>query len=222
MQARKWIDDCIQNHEHCRLSSAASSGFRPKRLLKLGSTADSVRLCEAAEASSAAPWTAPYATLSHCWGGSVPFQLTAGNHVHLLENDISTQELGLTFQDAVEIASKLGVGYLWIDSLCILQDSADDWMEQSVQMQQIYSSSYCNIAATSAADSSEGCFRARKADALRPIKLLSIPESTGSDNDDGVAQVYLTDAGLWWERFEREPLNRRAWVLQVSTCSERK
>ncbi|KXJ95175.1 heterokaryon incompatibility protein-domain-containing protein [Microdochium bolleyi] len=214
IQARKWIRHCLENHEH----SKTSSNFRPKRLLELSPGSDTIHLREA-DGAATEPWTAPYTTLSHCWGGTVPHRLTTSNHAQLLGTGIALEKLGATFRDAVVIALKLGVSYLWIDSLCIIQDSRDDWMEQSVQMQQIYSSSYCNIAATSAANSSGGCFRARKTDALRPIRLTW--ENSKKRVDKELAVMYLTDANLWWERFEREPLNRRAWVLQERILSPR-
>jgi hypothetical protein len=71
--------------------------------------------------------------------------------------DISS--LPLTFQDAILITRKLGYQYLWIDSLCIVQDSSQDWQRESVKMSEIYSRAVLCIAASSAMDSHQGIFK---------------------------------------------------------------
>lgn len=77
------------------------------------------------------------------------------------------QALGLTFhaadsvkafQDAIRIALTLGIDYLWIDSLCIIQDDEDDWRQESLLISTVYGNFYLNIAATGASDGSQGCF----------------------------------------------------------------
>lgn len=68
------------------------------------------------------------------------------------------------------VAQRLGVRYIWIDSLCIIQDSEEIWLEQSALMGQIYSNSFCNIAAAHASDSRQGCFIDRNPDLVAPIK----------------------------------------------------
>ncbi|KXJ85676.1 heterokaryon incompatibility protein-domain-containing protein, partial [Microdochium bolleyi] len=130
---------------------------------------------------------------------------------------IKVATLSQSFQDAIKIALEIGVRFIWIDSLCIIQDCPQDWLEQSVQMQHIYGQSFCNIAATVSADGGGGCFRTRRTEALRPVKLRW-EEYKGKPS---VHERYLTDAGLWWDRFEREPLNRRAWVLQERMLAPR-
>src|SRR5256885_16010047 len=50
-----------------------------------------------------------------------------------------------TFQHAILICRGLGVNYLWIDSLCIIQDSEEDWALQSARMTDVYSNSWLKI-----------------------------------------------------------------------------
>jgi len=71
------------------------------------------------------------------------------------------QNLPLSFQDAITATAELGIRYLWIDSLCIVQDDATDWSEQSSKMAEIYANSYINIALTRLADGHSGCFSER-------------------------------------------------------------
>ena len=71
---------------------------------------------------------------------------------------IDLANLSQTYQDAIAITRLLGLRYLWIDSLCIIQDSVVDWQTEAAKMGGIFKSSLCTIAASSASSSSEGCF----------------------------------------------------------------
>lgn len=100
---------------------------------------------------------ARYATLSHSWGNHVPLKTTRATKSSF-EKSIPEDLLPQTFKDAVSIARGLGIHYLWIDSLCIVQDDPDDWQAEALEMQNIYSGSTINIAASDAVDSIGGCF----------------------------------------------------------------
>ncbi|RSM05408.1 hypothetical protein CDV31_009560 [Fusarium ambrosium] len=75
----------------------------------------------------------------------------------LLENSLSEDLLPRTFRDALNITRPLGIRYLWIDSLCIIQDDPEDWQAEAVQ-NDTYLGSANNIAASDALDSTQGCF----------------------------------------------------------------
>jgi hypothetical protein len=70
---------------------------------------------------------------------------------------ISINDLSRTFQDAVRITRELGERYLWIDSLCIIQDDEDDWAREAALMAEVYRNSYCTLTGLSSKDSTEGC-----------------------------------------------------------------
>lgn len=214
-QAQDWIKTCTETHGVCRelVRERSQQKFRPKRLLELRADCDTVYLREDGHFDPERAH-APYTTVSHCWG-NVPLQrLTTNNIDQFKTTGISKASLSKTHQDAVHTSLKLGVNFVWIDSLCIIQDNDSDWLEQSTQMHQIYSNSYCNIAATSAINGTAGCFRSRDVSSFRPIKItFTYPEK--ADKPMTTQDIYLTDAGIWWDRFERQPLHRRAWVLQV-------
>ena len=89
---------------------------------------------------------AQYTTLSHCWGDNQPLTTTSTNDEQHCDK-IDWELLPKTFQDAIIITHGLGLQYLWIDSLCIVQDSENDWREQSAIMKDIYGYSYVTIAA---------------------------------------------------------------------------
>lgn len=98
-----------------------------------------------------------YAALSHCWGAVVPTRTTKANYEQMKEG-ILISELPRTFRDAIKIAETLHVSYLWIDSLCIIQDSEEDWAAEAEKMSGVYRNATFTIAAHGSADSNGGCF----------------------------------------------------------------
>lgn len=75
----------------------------------------------------------PWVALSHCWGREVHF-VTDSENIWAKQTGISLADLPHTFQDAIHVTRKLGHGYLWIDSLCIIQDSRSDWARESIRL----------------------------------------------------------------------------------------
>lgn len=134
------------------------------------------------------------------------------------------ETLPLTFKHAVQMARHFGIQYLWIDSLCIMQDEDDktDWLHEALLKHKVYSGSYLNIAATASKDSQDELSLTRdsaSASALAPISL-NLPADhrwTG-----GVAGEYvLVDKFAIQHELMEAPLNRRGWVLQGRLLSPR-
>jgi hypothetical protein len=76
-----------------------------------------------------------YAALSHCWGGNIATCLKT-NTLSIFQTSLPYAQLPQNFRDAISITRELGVRYLWIDSLCIVQDSMEDWTAESARMGQ--------------------------------------------------------------------------------------
>jgi hypothetical protein len=152
--ARKWVNDCVQSHKTCSENTVSEL---PTRILDLTSRcATSLALIESRDG----PTKGCYATLSHCWGAA-HFISTKRETLEKHKTSIEWDELPKTFQDAIVVARALGIRFLWIDSLCIVQDDKADWERESRCMATIYSKSFLNIAATGSADSTGGCFSRR-------------------------------------------------------------
>lgn len=139
------INDCILNHHQCRPSANAA---RPNRLVIVPTENGlPVKIISA-------PPDAEYAALSHCWG-TAPLK-------RLLKDDgngevtFAWQDLPPSYRDACTIARGLYMHYIWIDSLCIVQDDSDDWEREATKMGSIYESAYVTISATDAAASTHG------------------------------------------------------------------
>lgn len=155
--ARTWLNTCCESHAQCRSDSngrLASNFQLPTRLLDIRSNVP--RLTE----TSNYIWVdrPHYATLSHCWGTEQFLCLTTDNVGRLTREGIALTELTKTFQDAITIARAVGLDYIWIDSLCIVQDDLGDWYKEAAAMSSVYSGSTLNIAASSAKSGKDGCF----------------------------------------------------------------
>ncbi|KAF7949986.1 hypothetical protein EAE96_007290 [Botrytis aclada] len=219
-----WISNCRKNHSSCDI---ASTSQLPSRLLDVSGNKHLIHLVETRHLPSSANRLS-YATLSHCWGSNRIIQTTSST-INSFYGGIREADLPATFQDAVSVARALGLRFIWIDSLCIVQDSLDDWKHKSNLMASIYSNCYVNIAATGAADSSKG-FLAPRNPLHRSIplhaKCLLKPETDDKNifvrhSLNGLHQFYSTptilrdeSTGSWGKEKQEAPLLSRAWIFQ--------
>lgn len=209
---KTWVDQCITLHRSCR-PSLNSTTHIPGRLLDL-LPGNKIGGYFAVVEGVSREEDCRYACLSHCWGGEQPLKLTKDT-AEELANGLSVENLPPTFRDAVTVCGWLDIQYLWIDSLCILQDSEDDWITQSFQMRSIFKNAYLTIAATHGSTCQSGLFSARN-----PVtSVIPFGQVTSLDSavEDQIRSVTVVDTLLWETAVENSPLNRRAWVLQV--CS---
>ncbi|KAK6593605.1 heterokaryon incompatibility protein [Botrytis cinerea] len=137
-----------------------------------------IRLC-----NKNIPPNSKYATLSHVWG-NVNFVKLLKSNLASFKEDIPMSSLSKTFQDAIKLALRFGFHYLWIDSLCIIQDNGDDWLKESALMASIYGGSSLNISATGAQNGNEGLFFERDLNSIRTVNLMTQVE--GQKNCSGL------------------------------------
>lgn len=232
-----WITNCQLNHTSC---NNVTKDFLPIRLLDVeafnngGSPKleDDIKLVRSASDQIPKGGSAPqYITLSHCWGPPEkrPITTTRASLSVRMER-ISFAELPKTFQDAVVLTRKLGQRYLWIDSLCIIQDDEDDWAWEASTMAEIYTQSYCTLAALSSADSTAGL---RKKTQTDQSMLIDISAKDGHNAPFNVRlvsspKVWNSEYDGWWVSeptgtgYETtSPLRYRAWALQEKELSTR-
>jgi hypothetical protein len=128
---------------------------------------------------------------------------------------IKVDDLPKTFRDAVDVTRRLGVTYLWIDSLCIIQNSKADWRKESFKMGLLYANAYLTLAADGAKNSYEGPFHDRKAATISPLVVhcSQYKERLGDD------MFVLLPADFWKETVSDSNLGRRAWCLQERVLS---
>lgn len=204
------LKECLDHHPHCNMKSVPQL---PTRVLDVGppNSGQEPRLLESGG------MLAPYITLSHCWGGKVPIMTTTKNiGIHM--DTIPTSSLPPTFRQAVQITRALDVRYLWIDSLCIIQDSREDWEKESMTMGEVYGRSYLTIAARGARNAQDGCFIPRT---MSDTSICPLYYSSKSDPSIPRGLIYIIDPAFPIEQPNQSPLDTRGWVLQEKILSPR-
>jgi hypothetical protein len=100
-----------------------------------------------------------YAALSHCWGSGHPQTLKKGN-LSEMQDSLLLNEASKTFRDAIDVTRRLGISYLWIDSLCIIQDDdgGRDWLLENPRMGDVYNNATVTICASVSTSTEEGLF----------------------------------------------------------------
>ena len=160
-----------------------------------------------------------YVALSHRWGlrGSqkMPLQTTRRNLKQHCKG-ISYKCLPSTFRDAITVTRMLGIRYLWIDALCILQDDQDDWLKQSSQMGSIFKNSLLTIAVHSAKNSSEGFLWRRHIPEF--LRIQPRKRRSGEPSSFYIRVPMLSDFALKGS-LQDSQISHRAWVLQELSLS---
>jgi hypothetical protein len=214
--AKRWLDACTGQHgERCQ---NADLGIVPSRLIDVSPRleSDAVKLVSLPERGNIDyPTSVKYVALSYCWG-TEPFLTTTSSNVKAMQQSISPSQLPQMFQDAIRVTRYIGLRYLWIDSLCILQgtDTAaqQDWLFESSKMGQIYHSAYFTLSAESAPAATVGIFNDRPAP---PVAFSAIPVSKTGPNIVYLGQHQTSNPTT------AEPLHCRGWALQETILSKR-
>ncbi|KAH6898072.1 tol protein [Thelonectria olida] len=207
-----WIRMCQRSHEPCQWRKGVAP-WQPTRLLDIGRLND--KTFRLVSKSRKTDESHAYITLSYRWGPENQPRLLTSNINAFFEGSL-IEKLPKTFRDAIVVARMLGVRYLWIDALCIIQDSQNDWECESAAMGSVYANALCNIAASASDGPDGGLFRRRDGDNLRLgcVRAAPLPETR--------AQTYHIIDSLYSQRQLRcAPLFRRGWVFQERMLAAR-
>lgn len=172
-----------------------------------------------------------YATLSYCWGDrtGTPFFTTEKSTLQQLLRSIPMESIPCTFRDAVVVTRSLGIRYLWIDALCIVQDDSEDWAKESAVMGRIYTNSYVTLIALQKESCHDG-FLDRKTAKRVPIYYKSSlkPHINGIYWLRHVSNYYVSKRrkmGQYGAIAYDQGISRwktRGWTLQEQMLSIRK
>lgn len=232
--AKSWLNDCIAGTGKHQICGKTEEPPRlPTRVIDVGELNMDIclHISHPGEKSH-------YVALSHCWGGIVPIMTTTSTIREFSERLPS--ELPKSFADAIAVTRTMGQKYLWIDSLCILQDSAEDWVFESSRMDQVYSHALFTISADAAANSSSGFLEPP----ARVVRKHSVVDCDLSSTDISTSQstVHVRERGdlafqlpyhdflpgtrLPWRinpilEPVRSKLSTRAWAFQERLLSPR-
>lgn len=217
--AKAKVDECITSHS-CTQNSVT---ILPDRVLDVGGPSDDwVRLLEPDGESG------QYVCLSHCWGTDA-FLCTLKSNVAAHRAGIPLEKLPLTFRDTICFTRLLGLRYLWVDSLCIIQDDVNDWRRQAAKMSDIYANAHLTIAAAHAYGPRFGLYSSLKPEA-RTHGLSLSPTSVRDGTDPGVyarralAHIdnrYVGSLATSTPSNDELPLLQRAWFFQERFLSRR-
>lgn len=235
-----WIKNCFENHPHCALQSHHLGNYIPTRVIDIGSFT-SPRSPRLLVPNGSVIVDSRYIALSHSWGCNMPSSaktLSGTFESHLKR--ICEASLPLSFRDAFDFARILGVNYVWIDSLCIIQDSTSDWEQESAKMSRVYAESWCTLS-ISYKNETHSTFH--EPDVLQILRGMSgqtemnydIPQKTRmllmklwldevmfqSPDWEDKAREELQKRVEWIDSLNSIPLNERGWTLQERELSPR-
>ncbi|KAF2657844.1 HET-domain-containing protein [Lophiostoma macrostomum CBS 122681] len=218
-KARTWLQQCSQEHEVC--GSAQAKNSLPTRVIDVGSPDQNPRLYETNQDEMGC-----YAALSYCWGKSRTFITTLGT-LESRKTGFQLEDLPNTCRDAIVVARELGIQYVWIDSICIVQDSSPDWEAEAAKMCAVYTNAIITFAAIDSPDSDTGLFVSEpdRHTVTLPVRLpsnervgnvyarkMNSSYKSGFLHAKGVPPSDPTFNGI---------LNSRGWTLQEVILSRR-
>jgi hypothetical protein len=187
-------------------------GTLPTRVLQIIGEIEppSVRLIE-----TRGIMAAQYCALSHCWGpvDKQPLRTTLANYPCRL-GGIANELLPKTFREAIVLTRSLNIEYLWIDSLCIIQDDGEDWRCEAGKMADVYRNATFVISASDAKDSTEGLFiTERDHETIMTVPYIADGIVKGTFN---IVPLRVPRLGL-----NESHLNTRAWAFQERLLARR-
>jgi hypothetical protein len=209
-QVRHWLEQCHSTHHNCNESQLgpAKSKIVPTYLLNLSMNNGQVLL----ERSALSNRVVSYAALSYCWGTTQRHATTRANLDSYMKW-IQVRSLPRTIQDAITVTKALGLSYLWVDSLCIIQDSPAEIQHELGLMGAIYHNAYVVITAASARTCEDGFLEDRP----QPAKYIKVPFG----DDGSVNLIPKLRKGKLSNELGRDPLDDRAWAYQESFMARR-
>ncbi|KAF5598576.1 shikimate dehydrogenase [Fusarium pseudocircinatum] len=211
---RKWKVRCdLSKSQAPKICSKPSPKFLPNRLIEIVRIDNGQKPCVRLVEGSSLNADTEYTALSYCWGGDLKNCLKEGNK-DSYSTEVPWKHIPRTIQDAILTSQKLGIGFIWVDSLCIIQDSktADKEIEIG-QMNQVYTHAALTIVARRAPDADAGFLHPR-----------SVPSGTTivdfRDDNGETRRGTLTFKAA--ERYEDQNiLDTRGWTLQEYVLSRR-
>lgn len=233
--ADAWLKRCNTSHAGC--SQVKTKTRPPTRLIQVGSNSEHPKLC------LTHPQDCEWAALSYCWGGHSDFTLTTAR-LKAFQRGMSYNKFPKTIRDAILVTRSLGIKFLWVDALCIIQDSAEDWGYESTKMCDVYKGAVITISASSSLKAAEGFLHQRKLQTNNCILPWKTPDPDDSQSaEDQKIVTKGTSLGFPPPRkfmpnmvslrffdeeeqrhigIEKGPLAARGWVLQEELFSGRR
>jgi hypothetical protein len=236
-----WLDRCENTHAKCRYrrqkAQKADPKWRPARLVEI--KAEHGKVANASELTCRIVELKPedsmshdfkYVTLSHRWPDDQQIQQIQKlmkENLTQWKNALPVNKLRQIFQDAFVVAHRLDVSYVWVDTLCIVQNDAVDWNREAPMMHKVYSNAAFNICASrpNQNEKSESLFSSRV-----PPNFQSLPRKLFDQEDFEDPYDRPDDSGhylirkeppihIWDGVMRNSPLASRGWIFQEQLLS---
>lgn len=213
-QVRRWLTECRESHHECsnwESTLTKTHDYQHKiRLIDVGTEAFPILRLVDGESLITRRGSIEYITLSYRWTTETEVISLKSYNIASYQVMIPTDTLPPIYMDAVAVARALGVRYIWMDSLCIIQDSPEDWNEQSSLMDQIYTRGILNLSAIFA-ERASGLQTPRDPLVVSPcIISRRLPENP--ENGEELYEHWVCFEGYAVSSFvDLAPLFKRAW-----------
>lgn len=179
------LADCVLNCNHY-----IATDFLPSRLLYLGpqTSLECIRLIDSSQiVRKDGSYKPRYAALSYCWGSSLATdgaeQLRAKvDSVESMRRHVPKEGISRVILDAIKVCKALSIHFLWVDSLCIIQDDICDWETESASMTLIYSNAFVTISTPLSSASNEGFLVRHRRQVAVPFQSRVVPSINGHYN----------------------------------------
>ena len=205
-----WIRTCLEKHPKCPKNESPAS--YPTRLLVIEESI--IRLSRPSDEDT----VGPYAALSYCWGPDPQFiRLTTSNRDEF-RRGIAFSDLPIAFQEAIDLLKSLSIRLVWIDALCIIQDSDEDWLRESAKMYQVYTDCYLALSLSRSASPSESCLAPWVPDDTHVFSLDTASLDSGS-KEPGLKLVVCPEN--YHNALHKQPFEQRAWAFQERILAPR-
>jgi hypothetical protein len=221
---RKWLHKCEDTHDLCRL---LWTNYFPTRVINVGDGNREPFLVTDKHKDDR------YLALSHRWGrldiSQKSIRTTKAN-LQQFHSAIPINDLPLTFRQAIDVTRAIGFQYLWIDSLCVIQDDIEDWEKESSAMGDVYMNSAATIFAERAANSDDGLFPTGQDIELQHslVKEMEFFDPITKQQQHVLLSSALAfypstvAAGFCMVENSESHLQDRGWIMQEEILSRRK
>ena len=214
------MTQCTSTHSKCK---SMTPRILPTQLIDLGELGANTIRPKLQESKDELELDTQYVTLSYCWGGLVPLRLMKDNYQSLL-SEIAASTIPQLFRKAMEVAYRLKIRYIWIDELCIIQDSPSDWANECTIMGQIYECGNFNIVAKHALSSAGTLFYPRP-----PLSVESCRTTARYFNTEDQEQTKkYSESGEYFITYlngrsqgQESILDSRSWIMQEMMLARR-
>ncbi|KAI0555726.1 heterokaryon incompatibility protein-domain-containing protein [Xylaria curta] len=213
--ARLWLSQCLRNHPNClhrgvEESIESTNHTLPTRLIDVGDDGNP-KFCRLVEGKTA---KGPYSALTYCWGnGAILKTRMSTLDTHRVRIDWT--QMNRTYRDAIEATRALGIRYIWIDALCIIQGDREDWEREAAKMASVYQNAIITLSAAQGISANDGLFLSR----------LNYTSTLFFDDAEPTGGLYLSEqlygAKKFYDDVQVGPLSQRGWTLQERILSRR-